>query len=38
MRNRLVGVAMSAARAAQLTGDREKARGYYVSIAKLLTP
>ncbi|HEY8182847.1 MAG TPA: hypothetical protein VII32_11445 [Thermoanaerobaculia bacterium] len=33
--NRLNGLS-GAARAAQLTGDREKARTYYVSVAKLL--
>jgi tetratricopeptide (TPR) repeat protein len=33
--NRLNGLT-GAARAAQLTGDREKARGYYISVAKLL--
>jgi tetratricopeptide (TPR) repeat protein len=35
--NRLNGLS-GAARAAQLIGDREKARTYYVSIAKLLAP
>ncbi len=35
--NRLNGLS-GAARAAQLTGDREKARMYYISVAKLLAP
>jgi hypothetical protein len=35
--NRLNGLS-GAARAAQLAGDREKARGYYVQVAKLLSP